>query len=179
MSAAWVVSQAWQVELSAARLAGRQHEVELLLEKRARLLEKEVKQLQMQLLAARRGLLSDGAHLSRVAKAEGCSRLHATDPPWQNSRWFSHALADVGLRTPWEQWGLFASAVGGCTHAARQFFRAHHVRKFVETDNVEHLYMANVPTTQASRARFLVTRFRVQGAAVAALSPLLWLAWRT
>jgi hypothetical protein len=50
--------------------------------------------------------------------------------------------------------------------------------KFVETDNVEHLYMANVSSTEPARARFLITRFRVQGAAAAALSPLLWLAWR-
>jgi hypothetical protein len=87
-------------------------------------------------------------------------------------------LANIGLSTPWEQWGFFGSVAGGCIYAGRQYFRAHHVLKFVETDNVEHLYMANVPSTEAARARFLVTRFRVQGAAAVALSPLMWLAWR-
>ena len=79
---------------------------------------------------------------------------------------------------PWEQWGFIGSGAGGCIYAARQYFRAHHVAQFVATDNVEHLYMANVPSAEAARARFLVTRFRAQGAAAAALSPLLWLAWR-
>ena len=81
------------------------------------------------------------------------------------------------MSTPWEQWVLFGSAAGGC-YAWRQYFRARHVLKFVETDNVEHLYLANVPTNEAARARFLVTRFRAQGIAAAALSPMLWLAWR-
>ena len=83
------------------------------------------------------------------------------------------------MSTPWEQLGFFGSATGGCVYAWRQYFRANHVLKFVETDNVEHLYMANVPSNEASRARFLVTRFRVQGVAAAALSPMLWLAWRS
>jgi hypothetical protein len=82
------------------------------------------------------------------------------------------------LSTPWEQWGFFGSAAGCCIYAARQYFRAHHVVQFVATDNVDHLHMANVPSTEAARTRFLITRFRVQGAAAAALSPLLWLAWR-
>lgn len=115
------------------------------------------------------------------ASVQACAsrvRALASDPPWKSSRFFSPALADIGLSTPWEQWGFFGSAVGGCIYAGRQYFRAHHLVKFVETDNVEHLYMANVSSTEPARARFLITRFRVQGAAAAALSPLLWLAWR-
>ena len=87
-------------------------------------------------------------------------------------------MANIGLRTPWEQWGFFGSAVGGCAYGGRQYFRARHVQKFVENGNVEHLYIANVPSTEAAGARFLISRFRTRGAAAAALSPLLWLAWR-
>ena len=111
-------------------------------------------------------------HCSRFARAR------ATDDLWTSSPWFFPSLTKIGLRTPWEQWGFFGSAAGGCVYAARQYFRAHHMLKFVQTENMEHLHMANVREVDAARARFLVGRFRMQGAAAAALSPLLWLAWR-
>jgi hypothetical protein len=84
----------------------------------------------------------------------------------------------AGLATPWEQLGLYGSALGGFAYAVRQFYRAHHVVKYVETQNVEHLYLANVPTTEAPRARFMPASIRARGAAAALGAPMLWLAWR-
>jgi len=183
-----------EAELAAARKAARMREVELLLDTRTKVLDTRTKlheqkslQLALQVEAARRAPLSStGAWLQAAASAASggvqarASRVRAPAPdaPWTNSPWFSPTLAKIGLSTPWEQWGFFGSAAGGCIYAGRQYVRAHHVLKFVETDNVEHLYMANVPSTEAARARFLVSRFRMQGAAAAVLSPLLWLAWR-
>ncbi len=73
---------------------------------------------------------------------------------------------------------MYGSALGGFTYAVRQFYRAHHVAKYVETHNVEHLYLADVPTTEAPFARFRPGSIRARGAAAALGAPLLWLAWR-
>jgi hypothetical protein len=88
-------------------------------------------------------------------------------------------LAKFGLATPWEQFGLYGAILGGCTYAGRQYFRAHHVVKYVETQNVEHLYLANVPASEAPRAMYLVNRIRTRGVIAALGAPILWLAWRS
>ena len=104
--------------------------------------------------------------------------LLPVDDSWPSSPFYSSTLAKVGLRTPWEQWGFFGSAAGSCIYAGRQYMRAHYVMKFVETNNMEHLYAANLRDGDAL-ARFLVNRLRTQGFAAAAMTPLLWLAWRS
>jgi hypothetical protein len=103
-----------------------------------------------------------------------------TAPAWADSPLFSRTLAgSLGLHTPWEQLGLCGTVLGGCTYGLRQFHRAHHVAKYAQTENVKHLYEANVPVSEAPRALYLVNKIRARGALAALGAPMLWLAWRT
>jgi len=95
---------------------------------------------------------------------------------------FSKRIARITkLNTPWEQWGLYASIIGGGIFSAQQILRSYHTIKYIEATDpiikIEHRDMANISIDQAERAVRMVSKFRMR--ALAGLSaPLLWMTWR-
>lgn len=86
--------------------------------------------------------------------------------------------------SPFEQYGLYGTLLGGGAYLVAQFRRAQHLMKYAKLKDISpteaELFgdMANVPPYQLQRAARFATRFRVQGVSVAASAPLLWLLWR-
>jgi len=95
---------------------------------------------------------------------------------------FSKRIARITkLDTPWEQWVLYASIIGGGIFSAQQMARSYHTIKYIEaTDPIikrDHRYIVNISVDQAERAVRMVSKFRMR--ALAGLSaPLLWMIWR-
>lgn len=185
-------------ELRLARGAQRSREVELLVDTRARLLFiiEQQEALLRDTEAPRVPRPAHGARSSAraftwwwheqelIACLRADAALHAraargTEPAWADAWLYSRTLADtLGMRKPYQQWLLYATMCGGCAHVARRYHRARHVVSYVRTNQVEHLYLANVPEHEAPRMGYLVSRVRARGAAAALREPLLWLAWR-
>jgi hypothetical protein len=91
---------------------------------------------------------------------------------------YSHQLAEVGLETPWEQYGLYASSFFGLFWCGKQLFFAHNLQKYIATNDKTYLTVANVPYSEAHRARALVVGLRARGVAMVFAAPAAWLLWR-
>ena len=100
---------------------------------------------------------------------------------------YSRFLANtLNMRTPYEQYGVYLTALGGSAYMANSFFRAYHLAKYVKFKDIPGQQseaqfaadMARVAPHELDRAGRTIARLKVRGAAAAIASPVLWIAWR-
>ena len=100
---------------------------------------------------------------------------------------YSSFLANTfSMRAPYEQYGLYLTALGGSAYMVNSFFRAHNLAKYVKFKDIpghqeEAQFaadMARVAPHELERAGRTVARLKVRGAAAAIAFPTMWLAWR-
>ena len=100
---------------------------------------------------------------------------------------YSWFLANtLNMRTPWEQYGVYLTTLGGSAYMAKSFFRAYNLAKYVKLKDIpgqhtEAQYaadMAHVAPHELERAGRTIARLKVRGTAAAIASPVLWIAWR-
>lgn len=105
-----------------------------------------------------------------------------TDAPLYS--WF---LANtLNMRTPYEQYGLYLTTLGGSAYMANSFYRAYNLAKYVKFKDIPGQHteaqfaadMARVAPHELERAGRTIARLKVRGAAAAIASPVLWIAWR-
>ena len=105
-----------------------------------------------------------------------------TDAPLYS--WF---LANTfNMRAPYEQYGVYLTALGGSAYMAKSFFRAHNLAKYVKVKDIPGQQieaqlaadMAHVAPHELERAGHTIARLKLRGVAVAIASPVLWIACR-
>lgn len=89
------------------------------------------------------------------------------------------------MRAPFEQYGLYLTALGGSAYMANSFFRAHNIAKYVKYKDLpghqeEAMWAAAMskaaPHELEDRALFTIARLRTKGLGVAVALPTVWLA---
>ena len=91
-------------------------------------------------------------------------------------------LAELGVDTPYDQYGLYFSSIAGCAYGFRQMYRAHHLMKAAQEPNPKMrmglLALARAGEPELAHAVQMARMFRLRGAVAAVGAPTLWLFWR-
>ena len=90
------------------------------------------------------------------------------------------------MRAPFEQYGVYLTALAGSMYMANSFYRAYNLAKFVKYKDIPGQHekalfaadMANVAPHQLERAGRMVARLSARGVSVAIAAPALWIACR-
>jgi hypothetical protein len=95
---------------------------------------------------------------------------------------YSTYLAELGVETPFDQYGLYFSSVAGCTYAFRQMYRAHFLMKAAKETNAKDrlglLALARAGEPELAHAVPMAWMFRLRGAVAVVGAPAMWLFWR-
>ncbi len=102
---------------------------------------------------------------------------------WSSAFLYSQRVkAWTGAAVPYEQWGVYASMLGGALYCGNAYSKAYHVKKAAEAApdseaRAVHKALAWVGEEQVKHANIIAFRFQRRGVFAALGAPLIWLAY--
>lgn len=110
-------------------------------------------------------------------------RSTSEEVDWSSGFLFSSRVkAWTGAAVPYEQWGIYASILGGSIYFANAYSKAYHVMRAAEAPPGSearslHKALAWVSEEQVKHAAILARRFQTRGLIAVLGAPITWLAY--
>ncbi len=152
-----------------------------------RRLSKEKLLLQQEKLLAENRFAEERWRAENKLAEERLSALRRTAPEdtedWSSAFLYSERVkAWTGAAVPYEQWGLYASVIGGALFCGNAYSKAYHLMKAAKAApdseaRALHKALAWVSEEQVKHAAIIASRFQRRGILAALGAPLSWLAY--